>query len=134
MTVRKGLCGDLVRFPRTVIGPSVSSSLLVSGLLGTVQASLTLCRFMEFEAEEEMQIQNTQVANGSQGLPPAAPLKLDPPGLPAPDVSQQPGKTTAFQQEPGARGPKGGAHRAVVDREGVGLASVTVPPGVALMF
>lgn len=75
---------------------------------------------MEFEAEEEMQIRNTQLTSGSQGLPPAAPLKLDPSGLPAPDLNQQPGKTTAFQQEPGARGPKGGVHRAVVDREGVG--------------
>ncbi|XP_034850486.1 NUT family member 1 [Mirounga leonina] len=47
-------------------------------------------KFMEFEAEEEMQIQNTQLTNGSQCLPPAAPLKLDPPGLLAPEVSQQP--------------------------------------------
>ncbi|XP_044086251.1 NUT family member 1 [Neovison vison] len=47
-------------------------------------------KFMEFEAEEEMQIQNTQLTNGSQGLLPAAPLKLDPPGLPATEVSQQP--------------------------------------------
>lgn len=70
---------------------------------------------MEFEAEEEMQIQNTQLTNGSQGLPPAAPLKLDPSGLPAPEVSQQPGKTISFQQEPGAQGSKGGMHRMVMD-------------------
>uniref|UniRef100_A0A8C3VYD8 NUT midline carcinoma family member 1 n=1 Tax=Catagonus wagneri TaxID=51154 RepID=A0A8C3VYD8_9CETA len=46
-------------------------------------------KFMEFEAEEE--IQNIQ--NGPQGLPPAAPpepLKLDPPGPLAPEVCQQP--------------------------------------------
>uniref|UniRef100_A0A673TJ88 NUT midline carcinoma family member 1 n=1 Tax=Suricata suricatta TaxID=37032 RepID=A0A673TJ88_SURSU len=47
-------------------------------------------KFMEFEAEEEMQIQNTQLMLGSQGLPPATPLKLDPPGLLAPEVGQQP--------------------------------------------
>uniref|UniRef100_A0A8D1Y140 Nuclear Testis protein N-terminal domain-containing protein n=1 Tax=Sus scrofa TaxID=9823 RepID=A0A8D1Y140_PIG len=48
-------------------------------------------KFMEFEAEEE--IQNMQLMNGPQGLPPAAPpgpLKLDPPGPPAPEVCQQP--------------------------------------------
>ncbi|KAF6351968.1 NUT midline carcinoma family member 1 [Rhinolophus ferrumequinum] len=47
-------------------------------------------KFMEFEAEEEMQIQNTQLMSGSQALPPAAPLKLDPPGPLAPEVCQQP--------------------------------------------
>uniref|UniRef100_A0A8C4MEE0 NUT midline carcinoma family member 1 n=1 Tax=Equus asinus asinus TaxID=83772 RepID=A0A8C4MEE0_EQUAS len=47
-------------------------------------------KFMEFEAEE-MQIQNTQLMNGSQGLPPVAPPKLDPPGPLAPEVCQQPG-------------------------------------------
>nr|KAF6501706.1 NUT midline carcinoma family member 1 [Molossus molossus] len=47
-------------------------------------------KFMEFEAEEEMQNQNRQLMNGSQGLPPAAPLKLDPPGPRAPEVCQQP--------------------------------------------
>lgn len=55
---------------------------------------------MEFEAEEEMQIQNTQLMSGPQSLPPAAPLKLDPSGPPAPEVCQQPGKTTQCQQEP----------------------------------
>ncbi|XP_032338770.1 NUT family member 1 [Camelus ferus] len=47
-------------------------------------------KFMEFETEEEMQIQNTQLMNGLQGLPPAAPLKPDPPGPLAPEVCQQP--------------------------------------------
>ncbi|KAF5925591.1 hypothetical protein HPG69_002038, partial [Diceros bicornis minor] len=46
-------------------------------------------KFMEFEAEE-MQIQNMQLMNGSQGLPPVAPLKLDPPEPLAPEVCQQP--------------------------------------------
>lgn len=55
-----------------------------------------LCRFMEFEAEEEMQTKNTQLVNGPQGLPPAAPLKVDPPQLRAPEVCQQPGKATQF--------------------------------------
>ncbi|KAB1277629.1 NUT family member 1 [Camelus dromedarius] len=36
--------------------------------------------------------------NGLQGLPPAAPLKPDPPGPLAPEVCQQPGKATQFQQ------------------------------------
>ncbi|XP_004446609.2 NUT family member 1 [Dasypus novemcinctus] len=47
-------------------------------------------KFMEFEAEEEMQIRNTQLINGSQCPPPAAPLKLDLPAPPAPEVCQQP--------------------------------------------
>uniref|UniRef100_A0A2K5XFC4 NUT midline carcinoma family member 1 n=1 Tax=Mandrillus leucophaeus TaxID=9568 RepID=A0A2K5XFC4_MANLE len=45
--------------------------------------------FMEFEAEE-MQIQNSQLMNGSLGLSPAAPLKLDPLGPLASEVCQQP--------------------------------------------
>ncbi|KAG8514600.1 NUT family member 1 [Galemys pyrenaicus] len=47
-------------------------------------------KFMEFEAEEEMQIQNTQLMNRPQGLPPAAPLKLDPPGPSPAEAGQQP--------------------------------------------
>ncbi|XP_012598329.1 NUT family member 1 [Microcebus murinus] len=47
-------------------------------------------KFMEFEAEEEMQIQKAQLMNGPQGLSPAATLKLDPPGPLAPEVCQQP--------------------------------------------
>ncbi|XP_062946967.1 NUT family member 1 [Cynocephalus volans] len=45
-------------------------------------------KFMEFEAEEQMQ--NAQLMNGSQGLSPAAPLILDSPGPPAPRICQQP--------------------------------------------
>ncbi|XP_045383532.1 NUT family member 1 [Lemur catta] len=47
-------------------------------------------KFMEFEAEEEMQIQKAQLMNGPQGLSPAASLKLDPPGPLASEVCQQP--------------------------------------------
>ncbi|XP_074250261.1 NUT family member 1 isoform X1 [Saimiri boliviensis] len=61
-------------------------------------------KFMEFEAEE-MQIQNTQLMKGSQGLSSATPLKLEPPGLLASEVYQQPvyiPKKTA----PKARAPR----------------------------
>ncbi|KAM9646742.1 LOW QUALITY PROTEIN: NUT family member 1 [Trichechus inunguis] len=47
-------------------------------------------KFMEFQAEEEVQIQNAQLLNGSQCLPPAAPLKLDPLAPPAPEICQRP--------------------------------------------
>ncbi|XP_052037402.1 NUT family member 1 [Apodemus sylvaticus] len=47
-------------------------------------------KFMEFEAEEETQIQNAQLMNGSPGLSPVAPLKLDPPGSVVPEACQQP--------------------------------------------
>lgn len=99
--------GMLWGLPRMVIGLSVSSALPVSGLLGTVQAFLTLCRFLEFEAEEEMQIQNTQPTSGPQGLLPAAPLKLEPPGLVAPELSQQPGEAPHLQQGPWTKGSEG---------------------------
>ncbi|XP_027726009.1 NUT family member 1 [Vombatus ursinus] len=46
-------------------------------------------KFMEFEAEEEMQIQKVQLMSGSQCLPPLAPPKLDPPGPPVPEICQQ---------------------------------------------
>ncbi|KAL6089265.1 hypothetical protein STEG23_036621 [Scotinomys teguina] len=45
-------------------------------------------KFMEFEAEE-MQIQNAQLMNGSPGLSPVTPLKLDPGPL-VPEACQQP--------------------------------------------
>ncbi|KAK2498434.1 hypothetical protein MC885_012603 [Smutsia gigantea] len=62
-------------------------------------------KFMEFEAEET-QIQNTQLMNGTQGPPPATPLKLDPPGPLAPEVCQQPvyiRKTTTKARAPRRR-------------------------------
>jgi hypothetical protein len=54
---------------------------------------------MEFEAEEETQIQNAQLMNGSPGLSPIAPLKLDPPGSMVPEACQQPGKATRSADE-----------------------------------
>lgn len=86
------------------------------GLLSTAWAFGTLCRFMEFEAAEEMQVQNTQLMNGSQGVPPEAPLKLHPPGTPAPEVCQQAGKAAQFQQKPWARSSKGGVQKPVTDQ------------------
>lgn len=75
---------------------------LVSGGLGLLLSShcalFTLCRFMEFEVEEEMQIQNTQLMNGSPGLSPVTPLKLDPGPL-VPEACQQPGKATHKAEE-----------------------------------
>ncbi|XP_042543677.1 NUT family member 1 [Dipodomys spectabilis] len=46
-------------------------------------------KFMEFEAEEELQMQKAQT-NGSQGQPPSAPLKVDAPGPLTPEVCPQP--------------------------------------------
>ncbi|XP_004578502.2 NUT family member 1 [Ochotona princeps] len=64
-------------------------------------------KFMEFEAEEQMQIQNTQLLNEAQSRPPAAPLPCDPPGPPAPEVCQQPvyipKKTTSKARAPRRR-------------------------------
>uniref|UniRef100_A0A8C5KYL4 NUT midline carcinoma, family member 1 n=1 Tax=Jaculus jaculus TaxID=51337 RepID=A0A8C5KYL4_JACJA len=47
-------------------------------------------KFMEFEAEEELQKQNTKLIRGSQGLSPVTPLKHDPPGSLTPEACQQP--------------------------------------------
>uniref|UniRef100_A0A2I3H792 NUT family member 2F n=1 Tax=Nomascus leucogenys TaxID=61853 RepID=A0A2I3H792_NOMLE len=47
-------------------------------------------KFLEFEAEEEMQIQKSQWMKGPQCLPPPAPPRLEPQGLPAPEVVKQP--------------------------------------------
>ncbi|XP_012372797.2 NUT family member 1 [Octodon degus] len=46
-------------------------------------------KFMEFEAEE-LQLQNAQLRDNSQGPSPTATLKLDPSGPLAPEVCQQP--------------------------------------------
>lgn len=81
---------------------------------------------MEFEAEEELQIQNTQLMNGSQALPPAAPLKLDPPGPLAPEVCQQPGKSTSSDRSLRFKGKAYRKQSRV--RGGIALASVTFPP------
>uniref|UniRef100_A0A2K5XRX3 Nuclear Testis protein N-terminal domain-containing protein n=1 Tax=Mandrillus leucophaeus TaxID=9568 RepID=A0A2K5XRX3_MANLE len=47
-------------------------------------------KFLEFEAEEEMQIQKSQLMKGPQCLPPPAPPRLEPQGLPAPEADKQP--------------------------------------------
>uniref|UniRef100_G3R3C3 Nuclear Testis protein N-terminal domain-containing protein n=1 Tax=Gorilla gorilla gorilla TaxID=9595 RepID=G3R3C3_GORGO len=47
-------------------------------------------KFLEFEAEEEMQIQKSQWMKGPQSLPPPAPPRLEPRGSPAPEVVKQP--------------------------------------------
>lgn len=85
----------LVKMRVIVDAGCLVSGLCVDGLgllLSTAHAFFTPCRFMEFEAEE-MQIQNTQLMNGSPGLSPVTPLKLDPGPL-VPEACQQPGKAT----------------------------------------
>uniref|UniRef100_A0A096P1X4 Nuclear Testis protein N-terminal domain-containing protein n=1 Tax=Papio anubis TaxID=9555 RepID=A0A096P1X4_PAPAN len=47
-------------------------------------------KFLEFEAEEEMQIQKAQWMKEPQSLPPPAPPRLEPQGPPAPEVAKQP--------------------------------------------
>ncbi|KAG8525143.1 NUT family member 2G [Galemys pyrenaicus] len=47
-------------------------------------------KFMEFEAEEELQMQNLQSMKGVQCLPPPAPPQPDSRGPPAPPLPQQP--------------------------------------------
>ncbi|PNJ86288.1 LOW QUALITY PROTEIN: NUTM2A isoform 1 [Pongo abelii] len=47
-------------------------------------------KFLEFEAEEEMQIQKLQWMKGPQCLPPPATSRLEPRGPPAPEVVKQP--------------------------------------------
>uniref|UniRef100_A0A2R9A1Z0 Nuclear Testis protein N-terminal domain-containing protein n=1 Tax=Pan paniscus TaxID=9597 RepID=A0A2R9A1Z0_PANPA len=54
----------------------------------TAWASFTP-RFLEFEAEEEMQIQKSQWMKGPQCLPPPATPRLEPRGPPAPEVVKQ---------------------------------------------
>lgn len=70
-------------------------------------------RFMEFEAEEEMQIQKLQWVKLAQGLPPAAPPKPEPRGPPAPDVGPQPGTAPTFPWQRVAHG-SGGRGKATV--------------------
>ncbi|XP_055964145.1 NUT family member 2G-like [Sorex fumeus] len=47
-------------------------------------------KFMEFEAEEEMEAQKLQWMNGVQGLPTPAPPRPEPQGAPGPPLGQQP--------------------------------------------
>ena len=70
-------------------------------LLSEAGASLTHTpRFMEFEAEDEMQIQKLQLMKGVQGPPPPAPPRPDPQGLPAPVLDPQPGMAAHSQRNP----------------------------------
>lgn len=57
-------------------------------------------RFMEYEAEEEMQLQKLQWMKGAQGLPPPAPRRPDSWGPPAPEVGPQPGMTANSHKSP----------------------------------
>ncbi|KAK1334625.1 hypothetical protein QTO34_005632 [Cnephaeus nilssonii] len=50
-------------------------------------------KFMEFEAEEQMQVQKLQLKKGAQTQPPPAPPRPDPRGPPAPVVGRQPAPT-----------------------------------------
>ncbi|KAL4698947.1 hypothetical protein H8959_011604, partial [Pygathrix nigripes] len=65
--------------------------------------------FLEFEAEEEMQIQKSQLMKEPQCLPPPAPPRLEPRGLPAPDVDKQPGPRGQQRPRPACHhvGPTG---------------------------
>lgn len=76
--------------------------------LRTAWASFTP-RFLEFEAEEEMQMQKAQWMKGTQSLPPPAPPRLEPRGPPAPEVAKQPGTAShipigAMAKAKGAKG------------------------------
>ncbi|TEA34481.1 hypothetical protein DBR06_SOUSAS10710001, partial [Sousa chinensis] len=63
-------------------------------------------KFMEFEAEEEMQIQKWQWMQCAQDLPPPAPPKLDPRGPPALKVGLQPGTQVPTACAPRMSGPR----------------------------
>ncbi|KAM7092074.1 NUT family member 2G-like [Molossus nigricans] len=54
-------------------------------------------KFMEFEAEEHMQLHKLQLVKGAQGQPPPAPPRPDPQGGPAPVVGPQPANTPSTQ-------------------------------------
>ncbi|XP_024603501.1 NUT family member 2G-like [Neophocaena asiaeorientalis asiaeorientalis] len=69
-------------------------------------------KFMEFEAEEEMQIQKWQWMQCAQDLPPPAPPKLDPRGPPAPKVGLQPGTQVPTGVEGTACAPRMSGPRA----------------------
>uniref|UniRef100_A0A8C9B2K3 Nuclear Testis protein N-terminal domain-containing protein n=1 Tax=Phocoena sinus TaxID=42100 RepID=A0A8C9B2K3_PHOSS len=73
-------------------------------------------KFMEFEAEEEMQIQKGQWMQCAQDLPPPAPPKLDPRGPPAPKVSLQPGTQVPTGVEGTACAPRMSGPRAQPSR------------------
>ncbi|XP_055982430.1 NUT family member 2G-like [Sorex fumeus] len=65
-------------------------------------------KFMEFEAEEEMEVQKLQWMNGAQGLPLPAPPRPGPQGAPGPPPDQQTArpKTHKSQQPPETKAPE----------------------------
>ncbi|XP_055982458.1 NUT family member 2G-like [Sorex fumeus] len=65
-------------------------------------------KFMEFEAEEEMDVQKLQGMNGAQGLPLPAPPRPRPQGAPGPPPDQQTArpKTHKPQQPPKSKAPE----------------------------
>ncbi|KAB0347940.1 hypothetical protein FD754_012797 [Muntiacus muntjak] len=69
-------------------------------------------KFMEFEAEEVMQIQKLQWMQGVQGLPPPVPPKLDPQGSSAPKVCPQPGTHVPTGVQSKANAPQKAGSRA----------------------
>ncbi|XP_070257096.1 NUT family member 2G-like [Myotis yumanensis] len=69
-------------------------------------------KFMEFEAEEQMQFQKLQLKKRAQTQPPPAPPRRDPRGPPAPVVVGQPARTTR-KAVPSAQC----AHTALLPRE-----------------
>ncbi|XP_014652484.1 PREDICTED: NUT family member 2F [Ceratotherium simum simum] len=60
-------------------------------------------KFMEFEVEEEMQIQKLQWMKGVHGVPPPAPPRPDPRGPPAPEVGPQPAASACVPRKAGPR-------------------------------
>ncbi|XP_054980380.1 NUT family member 2G-like [Sorex araneus] len=67
-------------------------------------------KFMEFEAEEEMEAQKLQCMNGVQGLPPPAPPRPEPQGAPGPPLGQQPA-CVPTKAGPRARAARPKAHK-----------------------
>ncbi|KAK2118278.1 hypothetical protein P7K49_005165 [Saguinus oedipus] len=65
-------------------------------------------KFLEFEAEEEMQIQKSQWMNGPQCLPSPALPRLEPQGPSAPEAVKEPGTAFSTGATAKARGAKGG--------------------------
>ncbi|XP_059944264.1 NUT family member 2G-like [Mesoplodon densirostris] len=73
-------------------------------------------KFMDLEAEEEMQVQPLQWMQCAQGLPPPAPPKLDPRGPPAPKVGLQPATQVPTGVERTAFAPRMSGPRAQPSR------------------
>lgn len=101
-------CGRALTAPRHLLSHPLSLLPMPGSrflCLSTACVSLSP-RFMEFEAEEEMQIQKLQLMKGAQGQPPPAPPRPDPQGSSAPVVGPQPGTPGPSHRSPGPR-PQG---------------------------